>query len=111
MVLDNYKQMYIGQSLDIKRRILQHWEAIKQFDRLIYGRVDNSVLSIDCFGALDTTRIFILATNDLDASEKMIINNVQSIYKLNRVGGGVPRGFLDMLGVLANTNHRDLTSK
>lgn len=58
LVLDEYKQVYIGVSSNIKRRILQHWSGKKEFDRLIYGGKDKSILSIDSFGALDTTRIF-----------------------------------------------------
>ena len=50
--------MYIGISNDIKKRILTHWGSKKDFDRLLFGKKENSVLSIDSFGALDTTRIF-----------------------------------------------------
>ncbi len=59
LVLDEYKQVYIGQSTDIKSRILHHRSKKKPFDRLIFGSVENSILSIDSFGALDTTRIYI----------------------------------------------------
>ena len=36
MVLDEYKQVYIGKSEDIKRRIQSHWTAIKPFDRTLF---------------------------------------------------------------------------
>ena len=108
MVLDEYKQMYIEQASDIKRRILKHWSTKKPFDRLIFGRVDNSILSIDSFGALDTTRIFILETYALDSNEKITVGKVPSIYKLNRIGGGRPADVFDTLEVLANSNHRKL---
>ena len=111
MVLDGYKQMYIGQASDIKRRILKHWSTKKPFDRLIFGRVDNSILSIDSFGALDTTRIFVLETYALDVSEKMAVGKIPGIYKLNRIGGGRPTDVFYTLEVLANTNHRKLTNK
>ena len=70
LVLDEYKQVYIGQAKDIKKRVMQHWSKQKPFDRLIFGGVNNSVLSIDCFGALDTTRIFVLETTSLDSASR-----------------------------------------
>ena len=44
MVLDKYKQVYIGQSRDIKKRIMSHWSKQKSFDRLLFGNVNDSVL-------------------------------------------------------------------
>jgi hypothetical protein len=38
MVFDEYKQFYIGQSGNVRKRIKQHWGGRKSFDRLIYGR-------------------------------------------------------------------------
>ena len=35
MVLDEYSQVYIGTSSNIKKRIRQHWSSSKSFDRLI----------------------------------------------------------------------------
>lgn len=35
MVLDDYRQAYIGQAVDMRRRIKAHWSGTKQFDRLI----------------------------------------------------------------------------
>ena len=57
MVLDDYRQAYIGQAWDMRRRIKAHWSGTKQFDRLIWGDVHDSVLSIDSFRALDTTAV------------------------------------------------------
>jgi hypothetical protein len=60
MVLDEFAQVYVGvagASSGIAKRIRQHWANQKQFDRLIWGSVDTSILSIDSFRALDTTRI------------------------------------------------------
>lgn len=62
MVLDEYKQVYIGITRNkngIKARIQQHWTATKKLDRLIFGGVEQSILSIDSFKHLDTTRIFV----------------------------------------------------
>ena len=107
LVLGEYKQMYIGQSVDIKKRILQHWNKVKEFDRLIFGGVNDSVLSVDSFGALDTTRIFVLETprDALDYQESFATNIVPDIHKLNRVGGGQ---LTDLLSILATWNRRNL---
>ena len=109
MVLDKYKQVYIGQTTNIKRRVMHHWSRKKEFDRLIFGRVDNSVIPIESFGALDTTRIFVLEVSEwsLDAEEKRMVNKIPNKFKLNRVGAGRPRDFVDMLEVIANSNHRN----
>lgn len=59
LVLDEYRQAYIGQSAwDMRKRIKAHWTGTKQFDRLLWGGIEESVMSIDSFRALDTTRIF-----------------------------------------------------
>ena len=108
MVLDEYKQTYIGQAKDIKKRIIQHWNKQKPFDRLIFGGVDKSVLSIDCFGALDTTRIYVLETTLLDSSERFAINKMPSHLRLNRIGGGTINNSFDMLSALNRWNIRDL---
>ncbi|MFE4951056.1 GIY-YIG nuclease family protein [Leifsonia sp. NPDC056665] len=47
MVLDDYKQCYIGQSTDIRGRIKGHWAGTKHFDRLLWGDVHESVISIE----------------------------------------------------------------
>ncbi len=57
MILDNYKQVYIGIADNIKKRILQHWKNSP--NTMIVGTKNNSKLCIDSFKALDTTRIFV----------------------------------------------------
>ena len=48
LVLDKYKQVYIGQTNTcIKTRIMSHWRKVKEFDRLLFGPVESSILSID----------------------------------------------------------------
>lgn len=49
MVLDKYKQVYIGKSENIKRRILSHWSSTKAFDRTLFPMyaVETSCFSID----------------------------------------------------------------
>ena len=107
MVLDEYKQVYIGQSSDIKKRIMRHWSARKEFDRLLFGDVEDSVLSIDSFGALDTTRIFVLETDALGKTERLFVNKMPGQYKLNRIGGGDVDAPQDFIRVLAEGNRRD----
>lgn len=93
MVLDKYKQIYIGQAVDIKRRILQHWSRKFPFDRLLYGnistRVYDSIISINCFGAFDTTRIFVIPTYDLSMTEEKLVDEFEPKYLLNRTKGGI----------------------
>lgn len=92
LVLDEYKQVYVGVSDDIKHRIITHWSAKKEFDRMIFGRKENSILSIDSFGALDTTRIFVktgLSEMKMYSSEAQIVSDVDGRYCLNRVAGGI----------------------
>ena len=91
MVLDSYCQVYIGTTNDIKRRIQQHWSKSRSFDRLLFPMyaVNKSVLSIDSFRALDTTRIFVYATKKTYVSEDKYINEFLPQYVCNRIGGGI----------------------
>ena len=95
MVLDKYKQVYIGISRasgGIKSRILHHWSGKKEFSRLIYGSVETSILAIECFGALDTTRIFYKELKwyqNLDEFEAKVVAKFKPEYRLNRVAGGL----------------------
>ena len=95
LVLDKYKQVYIGKSQSakgMKSRILSHWSGKKEFGRLIYGSVDTSILPIDVFGALDTTRIFVReyrGLQDLDVAEQQFVEKFDTKYRLNRVAGGL----------------------
>lgn len=58
MVLDHYKQMYVGCSNNIKKRIIRHWK-IKVSKDYLSNSVNKTPMGIDCFKALDTTRIFV----------------------------------------------------
>lgn len=90
MVLDEYKQVYIGLTTNgIKERIKQHWNAKKEPERLIFGQAFNSVLSIDSFGPLDTTRIFVKTEGDLYTIENKIVDEFDKKYLLNRTMGGI----------------------
>lgn len=88
MVLDGYKQAYIGQAWDIRKRIKRHWNGTKQFDRLIFGDKDTSVLSVDSFRALDTTRVFAAKTIRGEELEQRLVNTFPPDFLLNRVPGG-----------------------
>ena len=91
MVLDKYKQIYIGITEDIKFRIHKgHWTKTKSLERLIYGDMFSSRISIDSFGSLDTTRIFYTNTNkDLYLLEEKIVDYASDDYILNRTKGGI----------------------
>lgn len=104
MVLGKFKQIYVGTSYDIERRIITHWQKIKQFDRLIFPwhAVTASRLSIDSFRVLDTTRIFVYVTEDIYTFEEDIIQSFDPKFVLNRVTGGklvvLPRKQIDLRG-------------
>ena len=115
LVLDKYKQVYIGISDNIKKRILGHWNGRKSLERLIFGDVCSSVLSIDSFGALDTTRIFYIETPSIYKMEEQIVESFDSRYLLNRTAGGIgsPKTYTDSataaaFAVVANQKRRDL---
>lgn len=93
MVLDEYRQAYIGTSDNIRRRILKHWNGTKQFDRLIWGDKHESVLSIDAFRPLDTTRIYAMRTVNGFELEERLVRRFPPDYLLNRIGGGEMNGF------------------
>lgn len=91
LILDEYKQMYIGQTSNIRQRIMHHWGSRKRFDRLIFGSIETSKISIDSFGPLDTTRILIMKLNigELFDREEEIVKTINNKYLLNRVEGGL----------------------
>jgi hypothetical protein len=107
MVLDEYSQVYIGTTNDIKKRIRQHWSNSKSFDRLLFpmGNVNSSILSIDSFRALDTSRIYAYETNKTFSSEDKFINQFSAKFVCNRLAGGkVTGGFLQAITMLKERN-------
>lgn len=88
IILDRYCQAYIGTSGNIKKRIMQHWTKQVPIDRLVYGSVENSILSIDSFRAFDTSRIFAYCTPNTFAGEEEFINDFDSRFLANRTAGG-----------------------
>lgn len=104
MVLDEYKQAYVGVTESdggVKARIRQHWSNSKAFDRLLWGRVDESIISIDSFRALDTTRIYAAKVRNPLSLENKVIESLPAKYLLNRIMGGDGRliGLAAALGV------------
>lgn len=89
LVLDEFCQVYIGTTKHIKERIAEHWTKTKQFDKLIFGGVNSSIISIDSFRVLDTTRIFVKKSIDTFSDENKFINNFLSKFLLNRTSGGL----------------------
>ena len=89
LVLDKYKQIYLGTTYDICRRIRDHWTKTKQFDRLIFGSIFTSRLSIDSFRPLDTTRIFVYPTEKIFENEDNFISSFPDKFIINRTKGGM----------------------
>ncbi|GGD76818.1 hypothetical protein [Microbacterium murale] len=101
MVLDEYRQAYVGATDHpggIMARIRQHWAGTKSFDRLIWGGVESSILSIDSFRALDTTRIFAVKTSSSFDGENTLLDRFPPKFMLNRIIGG--RDAVNLAGLL-----------
>ncbi|MDO5863442.1 MULTISPECIES: GIY-YIG nuclease family protein [Paenarthrobacter] len=102
MVFDEYKQFYIGQSWDLRKRIKQHWGARKPFDRLIFGRsMYDSIFPVDELRALDNTRIFAARGRNPYAVEERAEADADPRFCLNRMMGGEPTPMARMLSGLS----------
>lgn len=104
MVLDNHRQAYVGitESVGgIKGRIRQHWSSSKSFDTLLWGKVNESIMAVDSFRALDKTRIFAAEVRSPLDLEHKVIKSLPKKYILNRIMGGDVRaiGFAAAVGV------------
>ena len=103
MVLDHHCQAYVGVTESkggIKSRIRQHWSQRQPFDSLMFGSVDESIMAIDSFRALDTTRIFAARVRNPQRLEDGLISSIPARFLLNRVrgGGGNLVGFASLAG-------------
>lgn len=90
LVLDNYKQVYVGIATDIQERIVQHFQKVVPYDRRIFGEVERSKLSIDSFGCKDITRIFVCFNWRVGygwTHEDDFINEFNNKYVSNRIRG------------------------
>ncbi len=97
MVLDKHRQVYVGKACGkhgIKHRILRHWRNAVPFDRLLSGEPEESIMPIDAFRALDTTRIYACATSDAGPLEQALVEAVPLAFSLNRTKGGALAGGL-----------------
>lgn len=102
LVVDDYKQLYVGTSITIGKRIRQHWNARKQFDRLLFpmGAIDKSIIPFDSFRALDTTRIYVYETDKVFDIEDEFIRQFDARFVGNRMAGGIPQGLLHAISMM-----------
>lgn len=113
IVLDEYKQVYIGTADNIKRRMQQHWAKRISFDRMLFPMyaVTKSVLSIDAFRAFDTTRIYAQKKRRTYVLEDEYIRDMPMKFICNRIGGGQIKDRIDVMNALALTRDaRDMSS-
>jgi hypothetical protein len=96
MVFDQFKQLYVGQSTNIRKRVRQHWTGRKGFDRLVYGTPYDSILPVDELRALDTTRLYAARSLQPDTLEERLECAADPRFTLNRTTGGAfnPLGIL-----------------
>lgn len=98
LVLDNYKQIYIGQTnRDLKARIVRHFNIDIPFQRVPFVKYDT--LPIDAFKPLDTTRIYTLYTSEqsvIDEIESKLINECDKKFILNKTIGGKANDYMDL---------------
>lgn len=98
LVLDKYKQIYIGQTnRDLKARIVRHFNIDIPFQRVPFVKYDT--LPIDAFKPLDTTRIYTLYTSEqsvIDEIESKLINECDKKFLLNKTIGGKANDYMDL---------------
>ncbi|MBT1609705.1 GIY-YIG nuclease family protein [Curtobacterium poinsettiae] len=96
MVFDEFKQLYVGQSTNVRNRVRHHWTGRKSFDRLVWGTLYESILPVDELRALDTTRLYAARSLDSDALEARLERAADPHFALNRTAGGAfnPLGIL-----------------
>ena len=108
-VFDRHRQLYVGKAEGkhgMKHRILRHWRNAAPFDRLLSGEPEESILPIDAFRMLDTTRIFACADEDPGALEEALVEAIPVRFSLNRTKGGTLAGGLHE--AIANRRTRSL---
>lgn len=104
LVMDGYCQAYVGQSGDMLRRIRQHWSYHRAINRLVWGDAETSVLPVDAFRALDSTRVLAWRTTRTDLYEQRVEAAVERQFSANRIEGG--RGDLAVLAARADGPRR-----
>lgn len=113
LLQEKYKQMYIGQTVrNLKERIVRHWKKKPEFDRILFGDAESSVIGVDSFGALDTTRILVLYEenkNKIDELEEKMVKETPREFLNNRIGGGIHLdSIIDTKRVISTINKRTL---
>lgn len=110
MILGGYRQVYVGTSTNIKRRIMQHWSKNKEFDRLLWPPGNKGVyesrLAIDSFRALDTTQIFVYPTSSSNLEDELK-TFFSDKFVINRIMGGLIETPADILNAVASTQSRN----
>ncbi len=112
MLLEKYHQIYIGITTNsFSARIKQHWYKSKPLDRLIFGGVNNSILSIDSFRHLDTTRILVLPINSDDdqALKAYEYDLVKSSFSKEFIANRCDGGLSSLFSSIVNRKTRDFT--
>ncbi len=56
---------------------------------MIFGDLFTSIISIDCFGALDTTRIFYIKSNSMYKLEQKIVKALEGTFLIDRTAGDI----------------------
>ena len=91
IILEEYKQVYIGKSNFIAERLHEHLTRNKNFDRRIFGNANESKISIDSFGYLDISRIFVCdlsnAKSPIETYEEKYISCFSNKFLANRLAG------------------------
>lgn len=92
MVLGEHRQVYVGQSNNIRKRIKTHWGGAVSISNAVFGHADQSIMSIASFRALDTTEIYATEVPDFkrDKIEEDIESSFDRKYILNRIDAGRP---------------------
>lgn len=106
MVLDEYKQLYIGTGQNIYKRLRRHLSENQEYGNLLWGDVFNSKLSINSFRPFDTTRIYVYYTEKIYMFEDEYINYFDDKFVLNRTTGGFQE--MGLIGVVEGAKLRHL---
>ena len=101
MVLEKYKQVYIGQTTNgIRQRVYRHWNSEESQILDLHRDNEFGMLHINCFGALDTTKIYVIVLfnqREIDKLEKRLIKLFSSRFILNGAKGGKPTSYDDFI--------------
>lgn len=106
LVVEKYKQVYIGTSMQIGKRIRSHWNKKKELDRLLFpqNNVDKSLISFDSYRALDITQIYIFETEETFIEEDKFIEDFNKMFVGNRISGGILTNLLEAIAGIKTRN-------